>query len=361
MKLHRKVFLSVMTLLLLITTFTTSTYAWFKINSSASVEGFDFEVVGGEGFLISLDGVKYTNDLRSADILNRIIENYDKEKYVVKEDSKLYYVASNLEVTDIEKNKILADSIQMLPLTSADGITLKDLNNSVATTKSGRYYEFSVYFKATSNNEEDAQTYSIHLNDRTTELPDGTIVKPASIKSSEVSNVTLRAPMTTFNSDGSAKDLSKGEVISVYSSNALRFSTEDKSLEAPVANIYELSDDSENEYGSYASDYDGEDVELKKLYNKNLSAMYTYRSNLLGMDTLADVLPAYSSLPKTIRSLEDENPVITTVTSGSDAKLVTFRFWLEGWDADCFDGLAKSINVNLTFKSKKVATTSDSN
>jgi hypothetical protein len=42
-----------------------------------------------------------------------------------------------------------------------------------------------------------------------------------------------------------------------------------------------------------------------------------------------------------------------TVKSGTDITKVTFRFWLEGWDADCFDGLTKSINVNLTFTSKK--------
>jgi len=357
MKLRIKIFISIMTLLLVLTTFSTTTYAWFKINSQASVEGFDFTVVGGEGFLVSLDGKTYRNDLKKNDILNKIIENYDKEKYVVN-DGKLCYVASGQELNNSQREKILEDEIQMLPLTSTDGITLKDLNNSVASTKSGRYYEFSVYFKATSNKQEDDMTYNIYLNDRTTKLTDGEIVNPTSIKSEDATEVILRAPMNTFNADGSVKSLLEDDAIKVYSSNALRFSTQDTSLESPLANIYELSDDSEYEYGSYASDYDGEDVELKKLYSKDLSAMYTYRNNLLGMDTLADLLPSYNSLPKTIRSLEDENPIITTVSSGSEAKLVTFRFWLEGWDADCFDGLAKSINVNLTFKASKVASAS---
>ena len=360
MKLHRKIFISIMTLLLLVTTFTTTTYAWFKINSSAAVEGFDFEVVGGEGFVVSMDGVNYRSSIKAKDLRNYMIVNYNSEKYTIK-NGELYHTSADIQVSEAEINQLLTQDMLLMPLTSTDGITLKDLNNSEATAKSGRYYEFSVYFKATSGNSDDKQTYTIHLNDTTTELPDGRVVDPVSIKAKELSEVTLVAPMTTFNADGTPKVLSKGEKINVYSSNALRISTVDTSLETPVANIYELSDDMEYEYGSYATNYDGTDVALSKLYNCETNAMYTYHKNVLGRDALTDYLYDYNDLPKTIRSLDTENPVITTVSSGEEAKLVTFRLWLEGWDADCFDGLAKSINVSLTFKSKRVSNTSSSN
>ena len=44
------------------------------------------------------------------------------------------------------------------------------------------------------------------------------------------------------------------------------------------------------------------------------------------------------------------NKVITTLSSNAEsATLLTFRIWLEGWDADCFDGIAGNINALLSF------------
>ena len=80
--------------------------------------------------------------------------------------------------------------------------------------------------------------------------------------------------------------------------------------------------------------------------------MFTYYRNLKNFDvvgfeplTFEDRLRSYRDLSKA--------PLITTVETGGDAKLVTFRFWIEGWDADCFDGLKDSVNVSLTFTSVK--------
>ena len=52
--------------------------------------------------------------------------------------------------------------------------------------------------------------------------------------------------------------------------------------------------------------------------------------------------------------INGENPhYIASVDSGSVSTKLTFRFWLEGWDADCFDGISQSIRVNLSFGSFK--------
>jgi hypothetical protein len=82
--------------------------------------------------------------------------------------------------------------------------------------------------------------------------------------------------------------------------------------------------------------------------------MYTYYNRLRTRAPLTTRLPGYESLPTTIKSLANQDK-ITTLSSGEDAKKITFRFWLEGWDADCFDGLSKSINVGLSFGSKKTS------
>ena len=91
--------------------------------------------------------------------------------------------------------------------------------------------------------------------------------------------------------------------------------------------------------------------------------MYTYYNRLRAEPTrqLSNWLPEYESLPTTIKSLTKKDDAgnliydkITTLSTGEDAKKVTLRFWLEGWDADCFDGLSKSISVGLSFGSKKI-------
>ena len=55
-KTFRKLILASTTALATALTLTSTTWAWFKINSTATVENFDFKVVGGHGFLVSIDG-----------------------------------------------------------------------------------------------------------------------------------------------------------------------------------------------------------------------------------------------------------------------------------------------------------------
>ena len=356
MKIVRKLVLSVIALICVSVCFAASTYAWFDINSRAQVSGFDFQAMSGEGFLVSVDGVNYSNDLTKSDITKAIILGYNNEKYALK-DEKIVYISSELEVPKDEIDSILRDRIAMIPRTSRDGINLEDLYSAASTPSSGSFLEFSIYFKATSSNSVDNFEYNIYLLGKEVTQIDGKVVKPTTIESVESTKVELRKPMNTINGPLYAND-----VITVYSSNAMRMSIQDTSLEEPKATIYELT----NAYdlGSYATDYnketdtsdlaDTQKAELDKLYNAETNAMFTYYNNLRP-NAMIDKLP-YAQKPETIRSLMgDDLPVVTTVKSGSDAKLVTFRFWLEGWDADCFDGLAKSISVQLSFQSKLIS------
>lgn len=356
MKIVKKLILSVASLICVAICFVVSTYAWFDVNSRADVSGFDFQAMSGLGFLVSVDGVNYSNDLTADQMKMAILKGYNSERYDIK-DSKLVYVANDMEVPTSEINEVMSQKLLMMPLTSKDGIHLRDLYNASASTASGRYIEFSIYFKATSNQSSDAFEYDIYLAGEDIEQVDGKIIKPTTIASVDSTMIELVDDMNTINGPYSA-----GQKIKVYSSNAMRMSIQDTSLEEEKATIYELT----NEYdlGSYATDYnketDASDLpasqknELDNLYNADKNAMFTYYNNLRPFAKIDKL--SYSEKPNTIRSLMGEDlPVVTTVKSGSDAKLVTFRFWLEGWDADCFDGLAKSIKVNLSFTSKLVS------
>ena len=347
---RRKLFLSFITLMMLITVFTSSTYAWFKINSNALLTGFDFQVHGGEGFVISNDGVNFYNGLSKEQVLEAIVYGYDKETFEY-QNSNLVYKETGKEVTNEELLLIVSKKIELSPLTSNDGIKFEDMLGVDYDASSGKYIEFDLYFKATSSVIEDNLKYEIYFNNENTVGDDGTQIVPASI-TANTSALPLIDEMITND-----KVLSKNQTIIVETTNAIRLSVFDNTTtdENSKATIYEFY----NKYdlGSYATDYDGEDQELNKLYNSNINAMFTYYNNLKAGLTSLEPL-SYDEMPKTIRyevgsGLEFEKP-ITTVTSGTDMKKITFRIWIEGWDADCFDGLFESINVKLTFKSKQI-------
>lgn len=362
MKIFRKLILSVLSLVAVVICFAATTYAWFDVNSEANVTGFDFTAISGEGFLVSVDGVNYSNDLTTKQMQMAMIQGYNPTRYTI-ENNNLYqtFGDNKVIVSDDEINEIVNKNLLLYPVTSKDGINFNNLLGTPIYSTSGKYIEFSIYFKAASAVAEDNYEYDIYLCGDDITLTSGAIQQKTIVESVAVDTIALLTNMTLYDGTPSGKiigpELSQN-YINVYTSNALRFSINDKSQEDKVL-LYELT----NEYdlGSYATNYnketDASDLtnaqkeELNKLYNSNYNAMFTYYNNLRPYSQLTAM--NYENKPKTIRTLKDD-VIITSVKSGSDPKLLTFRFWLEGWDADCFDGLAKSIIVKLLFNSKRV-------
>ena len=382
---HRKIFISVITLVLLITVFTTSTYAWFMVNSGAYISGMNFQVMNGEGFLVSTYNGNYRQELDALSLKQAMISKFDKDNYEFV-DGVLYSKSNGIPVTEQMVDSLLKETILLSPVTSKDGVVITDMYKGVNEPTTGKFIEFDLYFKQTSNIESDNLTYNIflYLGDIFTDEEEGYTMVPSSIKS-EASSVRLVADMTL--QDGTIKHA--GEEIEVSSANAMRLSISEKTLktepdtpvgpvvpgegeeENPVDPTVEIEEEETNPYeelnpiiyefydsldhGSYATDYTGDDDNLNWLYNSNHNAMFTYYNNIkvVGIDPLPfDELP--NAIRYDINSKAVREDVFTTVKSGSDYKLVTFRLWIEGWDADCFDGLSKSINVKLSFKGKRV-------
>ena len=242
-------------------------------------------------------------------------------------------------------------------------------------------------------------------NEGTTKVDAHNNVYKTEVWSDKATNVKLVAPMTVWDGSATGRTYQKNDIIQVYTANASRLSAQNLGylqkyrmvdLDAPFnseanyytrsgegteespyiytlaeitefeegktyyteledvnigvsdkpngnAHIYELSSNSDYDLGSFATNYNGDDQILNRLYNCNYNAMYTYYNNVKTEDKLDSRLPDYEDdLPSTIRSLvengENRKDVIATVKSGYVTK-VGFRFWIEGWDGDCFDGL----------------------
>ena len=360
MKIARKLVLSIFSLMVVIVCFTTTTYAWFKNYASVKVESFEFKATSGIGFLVSIDNENYSNDLNKDQLLTAALLAQDEAEatklytYNAKEQ-KLYYKATGLEITSDEKIELFKKT-KLIPRTSYNGINLTDMYNAEAVANDGSYVEFNVYFKATSEVAEDNKIYDIYLNGEDKTLIDGRVVKKSTIESIDATHNRLYADLKTFNRNSAMLEevvYHSGDTIDVYSSNAIRMSIQDTTLETPKAAIYELT----NSYdlGSYATDYNGADVALSKLYDSRYNAGFTYYNNLRRYNQISAI--AYNTKPSTYRDITDVTKLekVTRVKSGEEGKKVTFRIWLEGWDADCFDGIAKNINVALSFTSVKVS------
>ena len=495
MKLLRKTILSVAALTATAITFASVTYAWFPGYSEAKLQGFNLTVNGGLGFLVSVDGINYKSDLTKDEIQGAMIIQREPNRFGWKYNDTLakseLYAKLEEPVMDDQNNIIRYDyvfdhkatqseitealrEIELMPLTSKNGVDLTDLYNSAATVESGRYIEFQVYFRATSlkgeysivttiepgtryyqavdyhyaevstlgievsntnvnqfysktsadgtmnnpglatyNSEyiyyqklpivkditEKAQEllddgeevleltngtrYEVYLNGETetvdaqylngVKINDAITISPTRF-TSDSKKVTLGAPMTAA-IGGTPVTYSSGEEIYVYGGNAIRMSITDENAYKASAGvtgslIYELNDSEHGDanYGSYATNYSdlygvtdpGYDYELDYNYGYANSASYTYYTNLKHTsgsynNYLYDHLMAFDDKPETITDLTgSDNKAITTLSSGEDGKLITFRIWLEGWDADCFDGIGGTIQSQLSFSSKRI-------
>ncbi len=350
MKILRKLIISVVSLVAVVICFIATTYAWFDVNSEANVEGFNFTAISGEGFVVSVDGSNYGSFLTNKQMKYAMVRGYKPNEYTI-ENNKLYN-NSGVEVSDSEVDKILQKEILLYPLTSNDGISLQNIIGSTAATTSGKFIEFDIYFKTTSDVAEDKRSYDIYVCGEDLTQMDGSKVEKTSIVSHDVDVIAPARNLVTYN--GTPEGLIVGpeqavKSVNVYTSNSLRFSIQDTTLDTPKATIYELTN--EFDLGSYATDYDGDDAELQRLYSAKYNAGFTHYNNTRPDDPITEL--KYEDKPETVRTLTDEQ-IITNVTAGSGEKKLTFRFWLEGWDADCFDGLSKSMSVKLLFNSIKV-------
>lgn len=410
MKIVRKLVLGVVTTGFVAATLAATTYAWYKLNNAAFTEDFTFNATTTEGFLVSIDGKTFKHKLSTVDMVKAMVVGKDPSRYQFDAKANVLDTRNGSVILD---NDGLAEAyvklIALEPVTSQNGVQITNLSKTVVnetSESSSKYVYFDLYFKTFGDTAEENKTYNLYLDGMG--YDDGHYKAPKTrVWSDNPTTVDLTENMTTY-----SKTYQKGEQVQVYTSNASRFSIQDLGYtrveeveivdeEDPEnvtiitrntttnpngpAKLYELSDDRQHDLGSFATDYDSttdtsnrtaeEKNELDKLYNSKYNAMYTYYNNIKTEDKLDNKLPHFDTdLPQTIRSLTkttesgdiiNSEEVFATVKSGEITK-VAFRFWIEGWDGDCFDGLpgyldeegkeqeVNPINVQLLFNSIKV-------
>ncbi len=327
----------------------------------------------------------------------RLIE--DKEKYDLILDEIKLELATTMKVT--ENGKIDCDGFRLYN-EYGDEIT----NNS-------KFLEFDLYFKTESEKKSDQKHFGIYLcADTSYELysytgADGTVhhetetMNPTSIDST-VQKVKLVNTLSYLDSNFELVKKNAKDTVDVNIANAMRISKKDngeiaiksktvvredyqldndKSFTESSDVVFEQADEKATDYsetdtdakiyelsnkdnlGSYATDYDGDNDELNRLYNSKYNAMWTYYESLgaksddvnpLKYENLMELYNGDSEGKKEkiiYNSLSDEYK-LTRLDSGLRAHKITFRIWLEGYDADYFAGVSglDNIKCNLSFK-----------
>ena len=150
MKLLRKTIMGVCALTCTALTFTTATYAWWKNYSNATVQGLNITANSGLGFMVSVDGVHYKNDLTAEEIQGAMLVSYSENEFGFNPVDGKLYTKTAIPVFDENENltgytyeldqpastQTIAEAmekIELMPLTSMNGVDITDLYNSEAT------------------------------------------------------------------------------------------------------------------------------------------------------------------------------------------------------------------------------------
>ena len=262
----RKLILSIFAVGACVATFSTTTYAWFRMNSRAQVSNLSFKVISGLGFKIAVDASNsayFTDTLTTDQMEAAIVRGYNPDKYVFYQNKLYEYVPIEelkptaedpnhkevvshryIELSKTDIQNILSNiklDLATTMVNDSEGHTTSDgysLYNEFgeAITDRNKYLEFSLYFKTDSDLVSDNQHFGIYISDDTTYVKDGQKDKdgnpievpmnPTSIKSA-IQQIKLVNDMSYLNKDYEMVNLSAGDFVSMSLNNAIRFSTRD--------------------------------------------------------------------------------------------------------------------------------------
>jgi hypothetical protein len=309
-KLTQKLVLSVITMALVVVALGTSTFAWFTLQNTATLEAFSGQVTSGEGIEVSLGDFSGTQSISTSSSWVTVISTSQIQNRL----SAMYVDGTNpLKFTDV---------------TSPNGqdIVLKD--GSPAGALSGKYVQFNLYFRSNT-----AKT--ITLTD-------------ASFGETAAKDWPVDVAFKGANNNAGSAVLASGSTVKVAARQAARVS-----VFGSTGETYELSES----LGTSPS---------ADLYNSNALPSVSYASGTefgaaayaiakgnpvaYAAQTIAPTFTTSTGNSIDLVTLAAPAGEFATLTAGYFYGKVTVRVWIEGWDADAFDALFEtSLFVDLKF------------
>lgn len=336
MKFRKKIILAGFSVLLLLITTVTTTFAWFSLNDTVWVDDMELEIYNADSLLVKHESGNYKQMLTN----NDIVEAINDERELGDQISKL---------DDISLSEVFSsngsDFYKLVP--SYDDMNRKTISFDKADLNS--YIQFRLTFKVeTSMNASVHPTYYLMLSD--TDSDEG--LKKTSFTSD---NQTLKLLNSLVTQD---KEYVMDDSITVNPVNALRLSIKGDSASKQSADyIYDLA--GEDDLGSYAIDERIlEHLEIvDQKYNSSKNAGFTYYNNI--NNNILNPLGYFSDDEEKVEQVENISGLFTRLKYDFTDSLGVFEYnqdtqnynevtlvisiWIEGFDADNLIGLDSSI------------------
>lgn len=307
--LTRKIALSILTLTFSIIALTTTTFAWFTLSTSNTIDGIQLSVTLGEDLELSLDNISYYQSLS-----NELIHQY----------------INNLNLSDI---------------TSLNGFELYNKKGTNLNIKKNvDYVSITIYFRTLN-----PRLKYVYL---TNDISQSLSYQDASGKGTYfVSNGVNWQADISFVNDEYGNKIERGTIKRYYATDALRIAL----IEQKV-----YDDDTRDESTLIKTIIDPSNNPLRG-YGMPYGAIAYWNAKRNQM-----TLPP-SNIPDTIYRLstikggfsDNQNSKATELRPGAwevgyqefFVGKATINLWLEGWDADCFDAILKDqIKIQLQFQ-----------
>ena len=384
--LSRKLYISLLTLVLLFVVAGTVTFAWFKLNTNAWFSDMELGAASGDDLMISVDGENYKRQLTSTDVAASIVaymKGWDLRSAGENKDEWLTEKGEVIEVTDDSVAEYF--KLTLKPLTTLDGENFQN-RATIFKLSSKAYVRFKIYFKSETKSPQD-----VYFSTGTFTYDDGTYIPKTQIRTVGQSNYGFPEDIRH---DFSSYDLTNGKMINynhqngtatyddvdktdvtesfkqnyrAYISDAARFAVTTSSDSNP--RFYELNKGN----GSYATklaagtDYIVRDNATgAEAAAQAAAAAYDYTKNAgvsyynqvrkdeaekaddgvgVGADGIIEEseIMSYNDIPSTFKGFDTvEAAKILSLNAsneyGDNGKAsMTLTLWIEGWDADCID------------------------
>lgn len=319
-KLTQKLVLSVVTMALVVIALGTSTFAWFTLTNSATVQVFQAQVTSGEGIQITLGE-----------------PNGAGNPYLEPSASTVWYtVMPSSVITNFINTKYTTD-FRFTDLTSTNGVTFSkySLNDNTSSSASAGWLEIPIYFRS-------AVQQDIVWNNA---VLGGT---------SKVWDVNV-ATFKHSNGTSYGTDVAGFETLRVAAWTAARVSiTGSVGIASPTATTVVFQEDAVTKDSVLNS------TATLASYDFPGSAPYTTGVNAVGAGSYAIAsgkslsLAALPTIPTTVTAAAGSVLTLTAgAISGFDnyyTGVAVVRVWIEGWDADTYDAIfATTLTVQLGF------------
>lgn len=324
-KISRKLVMSIASMAFAVVALGTTTFAWFTMNSTATAN-LTVNVQGGsDGILLSTDGVNYnsTVDVEVAPDfrLQPVTYNYTKE------------AGTATAIGDFQK---MTES--GLEAASSGMILEFDLYALTSGTNTNVYFNIaSANTVTTQDDTVESYTLLSSFNCDNGNFSAGTSIKLSAVNAlrsvvdvySEPKERSLVASMAKENNDVSSVPFGTAKRITPM------FGFTENTIGGATAKTEIQTSDADNSSYNF-----GQSLALTNAANAYLTSLNadTFNDTTAPEDpTLVDGFAAYTS------------PIYTCENANYVTKL-TFRFWLEGFDADCMDAImGQAIDIKLGF------------